>query len=178
MVDIATLEGAVVGTGHRSRADDRRPRHGGRVVRQRQAAATHTGSQPLRIWPRHGVDYEHILKYVATCASRYEQGPSPGSCGSGRSRVRPVGQTAGKYRYDRALCVDIAPLVDADQNAEMRKMRLLLGKPALDAGDAARGRIHCGSMRRDVASVPGHTYSQFFFSHGGNRGVRLARRGP
>lgn len=31
-----------------------------------------------------------------------------------------------KVRYQRALCVDIAPLPDVDQHAEMRKMRLLL----------------------------------------------------
>ena len=31
-----------------------------------------------------------------------------------------------KYRYSRALCVDIAPMPDVDQHAELRKMRLLL----------------------------------------------------
>jgi hypothetical protein len=30
------------------------------------------------------------------------------------------------FNYRRALCVDLAPLPDVDQNAEMRKMRLLL----------------------------------------------------
>jgi sugar phosphate isomerase/epimerase len=38
---------------------------------------------------------------------------------------RVVGHLA-KHRYDRALCVDIAPLPDVDHMAEMRKMRLLL----------------------------------------------------
>jgi len=32
----------------------------------------------------------------------------------------------GRFHYDRALCVDIAPLEDVDQAAELRKMRLLL----------------------------------------------------
>ena len=32
----------------------------------------------------------------------------------------------GRFRYDRALCVDIGPIDDVDQNAELRKMRLLL----------------------------------------------------
>ena len=31
-----------------------------------------------------------------------------------------------KVGYDRALCVDILPMADADQFAELRKMRLLL----------------------------------------------------
>lgn len=31
-----------------------------------------------------------------------------------------------KFHYDRALCVDIAPMPDVDQNAELRKIRLLL----------------------------------------------------
>jgi len=31
-----------------------------------------------------------------------------------------------KYHYNRALCVDIAPLPEVDQLAELRKMRLLL----------------------------------------------------
>jgi sugar phosphate isomerase/epimerase len=31
-----------------------------------------------------------------------------------------------RFHYDRALCVDIAPLADVDQSAELRKMRLLL----------------------------------------------------
>ena len=31
-----------------------------------------------------------------------------------------------KVGYDRALCVDILPMADADQLAELRKMRLLL----------------------------------------------------
>ena len=30
------------------------------------------------------------------------------------------------FRYNRALCVDIVPLPDVDQMAELRKMRLLL----------------------------------------------------
>ena len=38
---------------------------------------------------------------------------------------RLISQLA-KYRYDRALCVDIMPMQDVDQQAEMRKMRLLL----------------------------------------------------
>lgn len=32
----------------------------------------------------------------------------------------------GKIRYNRALCVDLAPLKDIDQESEMRKMRLLI----------------------------------------------------
>jgi L-ribulose-5-phosphate 3-epimerase UlaE len=31
-----------------------------------------------------------------------------------------------KFSYHRALCVDITPLPDVDQSAELRKMRLLL----------------------------------------------------
>ncbi len=36
-----------------------------------------------------------------------------------------------KVRYDRALCVDIFPMPEVDHLAEMRKMRLLAGKPAV-----------------------------------------------
>ena len=35
-------------------------------------------------------------------------------------------QQLGKYRYDRALSVDILPMPEVDQNAELRKIRLLL----------------------------------------------------
>ena len=60
-------------------------------------------------------------------APRHHQGQV---CRSASARAKS--STAGwstnctKVHYDRALCVDMPPMPDVDQLAEMRKMRLLL----------------------------------------------------
>lgn len=77
--------------------------------------------------PHAGGGYEQILKYVChvrlrdTTKDRLQVRVGQGVVEYGRL----VAQLS-KYNYSRALCVDISPMADVDQFAELRKMRLLL----------------------------------------------------
>jgi sugar phosphate isomerase/epimerase len=71
--------------------------------------------------------FEQLLKYVChvrlrdTSKDKLQVRVGQGEIEYGRLVTR-----LNKYRYDRALSVDMAPLPGVDQSAEMRKMRLLL----------------------------------------------------
>ena len=71
--------------------------------------------------------FEQLLKYVChvrlrdTSKDKLQVRVGQGDIEYGRLVTR-----LNKYRYDRALSVDMAPLPGVDQSAEMRKMRLLL----------------------------------------------------
>jgi len=77
--------------------------------------------------PRRGAGFDQLLKYVChvrlrdTSREELQVRVGQGEVEYGRLVTR-----LNKYRYSRALCVDIAPMPAVDQNAEMRKMRLLL----------------------------------------------------
>jgi len=72
-------------------------------------------------------DYESILPYVChvrlrdTTQEQFQTQIGQGDVEFGRLVVQ-----LNKVDYRRALCVDIAPLPNVDQFAELRKMRLLL----------------------------------------------------
>ena len=72
-------------------------------------------------------DYEAILPYVHhvrlrdTTQKQFQTRIGQGVIEFGRLVVQ-----LNKVEYRRALCVDIAPLPNVDQSAELRKMRLLL----------------------------------------------------
>jgi len=71
--------------------------------------------------------YEQVLPYVChvrlrdTSKEQFQVRVGQGEVEYGRLVTQ-----LNKFRYDRALCVDIGPMPDVDQNAEMRKIRLLL----------------------------------------------------
>lgn len=72
-------------------------------------------------------DYEGILDHVChvrlrdSSASQYQVRIGQGIIEFGRLVIQ-----LNKVGYQRALCVDVAPLPDLDTSAELRKMRLLL----------------------------------------------------
>ena len=74
-----------------------------------------------------GRSYDHILKYTYhvhlrdTCKDQMQVRVGQGDIEYGRL----VNQLA-QVKYNRALTVDMAPLPDVDQMAELRKLRLLL----------------------------------------------------
>jgi sugar phosphate isomerase/epimerase len=73
------------------------------------------------------VSYEQLLKYV--CHVRLRDSTKDKlqvRVGQGDIEYGRLVTHLNKYNYQRALCVDIAPMPDVDQSAEMRKMRLLL----------------------------------------------------
>jgi sugar phosphate isomerase/epimerase len=77
--------------------------------------------------PQAGANYEHLLKYVYHVRLRDTNKTSlQVRVGQGEVEYGRLVNQLHKCRYDRALCVDIAPLPDVDHLAEMRKMRLLL----------------------------------------------------
>jgi sugar phosphate isomerase/epimerase len=77
--------------------------------------------------PNRPSGYEQVLPYVChvrlrdTSAEQFQVRVGQGEVEYGRLVTQ-----LNKFRYDRTLCVDIGPMPDVDQNAEMRKMRLLL----------------------------------------------------
>lgn len=77
--------------------------------------------------PHAGGSYEQILKYV--CHVRLRDTTKDHlqvRVGQGVVEYGRLVAQLSKYNYSRALCVDISPLPDVDQLAELRKMRLLL----------------------------------------------------
>jgi sugar phosphate isomerase/epimerase len=77
--------------------------------------------------PLAGVGYEQVMRYVYHVRLRDTNKTSlQVRVGQGEVEYGRLVNQLQKVRYDRALCVDIFPMPDADQLAEMRKMRLLL----------------------------------------------------
>ena len=75
----------------------------------------------------HSGGYEQILKYVCHVRLRdTTKDTLQVRVGQGLVEYGRLAAQLGKYNYNRALCVDMAPLPDVDQLAELRKMRLLL----------------------------------------------------
>ncbi len=77
--------------------------------------------------PHQGGNYEQVMDYVChvrlrdTKTDRLQVRVGQGEVEYGRLVTQ-----LNKFHYHRALCVDMAPVPGVDQNAEMRKMRLLL----------------------------------------------------
>lgn len=77
--------------------------------------------------PHAGASFEQVMKYVChvrlrdTTRDAFQVRIGQGDVEYGRLVTQ-----LNKVNYSRALCVDIAPVAGVDQNAEMRKMRLLL----------------------------------------------------
>ncbi len=80
------------------------------------------------IWgPHKGGSYEQVMRY--TCHVRLRDTTKEKfqvRVGQGYVEYGRLVTQLHKFNYNRALCVDMMPLPDVDQNAEMRKMRLLL----------------------------------------------------
>lgn len=77
--------------------------------------------------PHKGASYEQVMRY--TCHVRLRDTNREKfqvRVGQGQVEYGRLVTQLNKFRYNRALCVDMPPLLDADQSAEMRKMRLLL----------------------------------------------------
>lgn len=80
------------------------------------------------IWgPHRGARFEHVLKYVCHVRLRdTTKDKLQVRVGQGEVEYGRLVTQLNKYQYNRALCVDMLPVPEVDQNAEMRKMRLLL----------------------------------------------------
>ncbi len=80
------------------------------------------------IWgPHKAASFEQVMKH--TCHVRLRDTTKETfqvRVGQGLVEYGRLVTQLNKFNYDRALCVDMAPLPDVDQNAELRKMRLLL----------------------------------------------------
>jgi sugar phosphate isomerase/epimerase len=77
--------------------------------------------------PQRGIGFQQLLDY--TCHVRLRDTSKDQlqvRVGQGEVEYGRLIAQLAKHRYNRALCVDMAPLPQVDQNAEMRKMRLLL----------------------------------------------------
>ena len=77
--------------------------------------------------PQGGRSYDALLKYVYHVRLRdTSKEKLQVRIGQGEVEYGRLVSQLGRYRYDRALCVDMIPTDDLDHMAEMRKMRLLL----------------------------------------------------
>ena len=72
-------------------------------------------------------DYDSFIQYIAhvrlrdTTETKFQV-----QIGQGHLEYNKLVVQLAKIRYNRALCVDLAPLPNLDQECEMRKMRLLM----------------------------------------------------
>jgi len=77
--------------------------------------------------PHAGASFKHTMKYAChvrlrdTSKDQFQVRIGQGSVEYGRLVTQ-----LNRFHYNRALCVDIGPMPGVDQNAELRKMRLLL----------------------------------------------------
>jgi sugar phosphate isomerase/epimerase len=80
------------------------------------------------IWgPRQGAGFEQVMKYACHVRLRdTSKEVFQVRVGQGLVEYGRLVTQLNKHNYSRALCVDMVPLPDVDQSAEMRKMRLLL----------------------------------------------------
>lgn len=127
LVSIASAESAVVGllteAGRMTQDPDTA------VVLCDNVKGLHLTLDPSHyIWgPHKGGNYEQVMRYTChvrlrdTTKDRFQVRVGQGYVEYGRLVTQ-----LHKFNYNRALCVDMLPLAEVDQNAEMRKMRLLL----------------------------------------------------
>jgi sugar phosphate isomerase/epimerase len=77
--------------------------------------------------PHAGASFKQTMKYAChvrlrdTSRDKFQVRVGQGAIEYGRLVTQ-----LSKFHYSRALCVDISPMPEVDQNAELRKMRLLL----------------------------------------------------
>jgi sugar phosphate isomerase/epimerase len=77
--------------------------------------------------PLKGGDYDRILKYVCHTHLRdTSKEEMQVRVGQGEVEYGKIVSQLSKEGYRRALCSDIGPSEDIDQDGEMRKLRLLL----------------------------------------------------
>lgn len=77
--------------------------------------------------PHGGGSFERVMKYVYHVRLRdTTKDQLQVRVGQGEVEYGRLVNQLNKVHYDRALCVDLAPMPGVDQLAEMRKMRLLL----------------------------------------------------
>jgi len=77
--------------------------------------------------PHGGASFEQVMKHVCHVRLRdTSKEQMQVRVGQGLVEYGRLVAQLNKYRYNRALSVDIAPAPDVDQHAELRKMRLLL----------------------------------------------------
>jgi sugar phosphate isomerase/epimerase len=77
--------------------------------------------------PHRGGSYEQVLRHVYHVRLRdTSKEQLQVRVGQGVVEYGKLIAQLGRFHYDRALSVDMLPMPDVDQFAEMRKMRLLL----------------------------------------------------
>jgi len=127
LVAIASAESAIVGllteTGRMTQDPDTA------VVLCDNVKGLHLTLDPSHyVWgAQKVVGYEQAMRY--TCHVRLRDTTKEKfqvRVGQGQIEYGRLVTQLNKFNYSRALCVDMPPLSDADQNAEMRKMRRLL----------------------------------------------------
>jgi sugar phosphate isomerase/epimerase len=77
--------------------------------------------------PRAGVNYDNLYRYVYHVRLRdTSRDQLQVRVGQGEVEYGRLIAQLARFQYNRALCIEMLPMPDADQLAELRKMRLLL----------------------------------------------------
>ncbi len=127
LVDIAMMDGVRVGLLTESGRMSQDPSTAGVFCDSVKGLGITLDPSHFICGPHAGGSYEQILKHVChirlrdTTKEKLQVRVGQGEVEYGRLIAQ-----LGKYNYNRALCVDMVPMPDVDQSAEMRKMRLLL----------------------------------------------------
>ena len=127
MVRIATFEGVVVGLLNEADRITQDPATVKVLCDNVKGLGVTLDPSHFICGPHKGGDYDRILEHVIhvrlrdTTREKFQVQVGQGEVEYGRL----ISQLA-QHKYNRALCIDIAPTPELDQFAEMRKLRLLM----------------------------------------------------
>jgi sugar phosphate isomerase/epimerase len=127
MVSIASSEGVVVGLLTEAGRMTEKPETAVVFCDNVKGLAITLDPSHYICGPQSGANYEPVMKH--TCHVRLRDTTKEQiqvRVGQGEVEYGKLVTHLNKFNYNRALCVDIAPLAGVDQIAELRKMRLLL----------------------------------------------------
>lgn len=127
LVDIATMEGVRVGLLTEAGRMSQDPTTAGVFCDSVKGLGITLDPSHYICGPHAGANYEQVMKHVVHVRLRdTTKEQLQVRIGQGQVEYGRLIAQLGKYGYNRALCVDVLPMLDIDQNAEMRKIRLLL----------------------------------------------------
>ena len=127
MVRIATFEGVVVGLLNEADRITQDPATVKVLCDNVKGLGVTLDPSHFICGPHKGGDYDQILEHVIhvrlrdTTREKFQVQVGQGEVEYGRL----ISQLA-HHKYNRALCIDVAPTPELDQFAEMRKLRLLM----------------------------------------------------
>lgn len=127
MVRLAAIESVVVGLVTETRRMTQDPATAAVFCNNVKGLALTLDPSHYICGPHQGGSYEPVMKHVCHVRLRdTTREKLQVRVGQGQIEYGRLVTQLSMVHYNRALCVDIEPMPDVDQNAELRKVRLLL----------------------------------------------------